>query len=84
MADTLVPCAPDRGRPPTDRHVRFVTGMVLDAADFEQEFAYHHERTRSHARELHGTGHRDRPRRVAGRTTGRTAPPASTSRPAAR
>ena len=56
MADTLVPCAPDHRRPPSDRHVRFVTGMVLDSADFEQEFAYHKERVRGHARELHGAG----------------------------
>ena len=84
MADTLVPCAPDRGRPPSDRHVRFVTGMVLDSADFEQEFAYHHERiARARARAARRR-HDDRPRGVAGATTGRTAPPASTSRPAAR
>ena len=56
MADTLVPCAPDHRRPASDRHVRFVTGMVLDAADFEQEFAFHHERDRSQVRELHGAG----------------------------
>lgn len=56
MSDTLVPCAPDHGRPPADRHVRFVTGMVLDSADFDQEFTYHHERDRGHARELHGAG----------------------------
>jgi len=56
MSDTLVPCAPDHRRPLTDRHVRFVTGMVLDSGDFEQEFAYHHEHDRGHARELHGAG----------------------------
>src|SRR4051794_18404430 len=56
MTDTLVPCAPDHRPPPTDRHVRFVSGMVLDVADFEQEYAYHHERDRTHARELHGAG----------------------------
>ena len=54
--DTLVPTAPDLGRPPSDRHVRFVSGMVLDVADFEQEFAFHHGRDLVHARELHGSG----------------------------
>ena len=54
--DTMVPCAPDHARPASDRHVRYVTGMVLDVADFEQEFAYHNGRELLHARELHGYG----------------------------
>jgi len=44
-------CPPD----PT-KHVNFIEGMVLGVDDFTQEFAYHHERDRTLARDLIGYG----------------------------
>jgi len=53
---TASPVSPLRGTPDPSKHVRFTYGMVLDAADFGQEFAYLAARDQWIVRDLIGYG----------------------------
>jgi len=53
---TASPVSPLRGTPDPSKHVRFTYGMVLDAEDFGQEFAYLSARGEWMVRDLIGYG----------------------------